>query len=177
MASRRALDRPDPADPADPPDLPRLTRAIEDFNSIFIRLPSVRRLNFSALSVLHTLDRSGPLRLTDLLATEQLKQPAISSLVNRLAADGLLVRGPDPTDGRAVLLSLTADGRQIVRSRHRDRITSLGRLVDRLDDDERAVLTDTTRVLVRLVEIAKELGNDGAAPTSARSVAADSKGV
>ena len=67
---------------------------IEDFNTIFIRLPSVRRFNFSTLSVLHTLSRKGPLRLTDLLATEQLKQPALTSLVAKLVQDGLLHAAP-----------------------------------------------------------------------------------
>jgi len=94
-------------------DVDRLTTVIEDFNTIFIRLPSVRRLNFSALSVLHTLGRRGPLRLIDLLATEQLKQPALTSLVAKLEQDGLLQRRPDPADGRASLLSLTRTGREL----------------------------------------------------------------
>jgi hypothetical protein len=34
----------------------RLTLSIEDFNSLFIRLAASGRLNFSALSVLHTLE-------------------------------------------------------------------------------------------------------------------------
>ena len=117
---------------ADELDVDRLTTVIEDFNTIFIRLPSVRRFNFSTLSVLHTLSRKGPLRLTGLLATEQLKQPALTSLVAKLVQDGLLRRRPDPSDGRAMLLSLTRSGRQIVRSRHANRVAKLTRLVDQL---------------------------------------------
>jgi DNA-binding MarR family transcriptional regulator len=138
-------------------DLDELTTAIEDFNTIFIQLPSVRRLNFSALSVLHTLARKGPLRLTDLTATEQLKQPALTSLVAKLEQDGLVSRRPDPRDGRAVLLSLTREGKQVVRSRHADRIANLSRLVDQLNDEEREVLAGTARVLGRLVAIEAEL--------------------
>ena len=73
-------------------DVDELTTVIEDFNTIFIRMPSIRRFNFSTLSVLHTLSRNGPLHLTDLTATEQLKQPAITSLVARLERDGLVDR-------------------------------------------------------------------------------------
>jgi DNA-binding MarR family transcriptional regulator len=135
-------------------DVDELTTVIEDFNTIFIRLPSVRRFNFSTLSVLHTLSRNGPLRLTDLTATEQLKQPAITSLVARLERDGLVSRRRDPRDGRAVLLSLTRKGGRIVRSRHADRTAKLSRLVDRLDDQERGVLAGCAGVLVRLIEIA-----------------------
>jgi DNA-binding MarR family transcriptional regulator len=138
-------------------DIDELTTAVEDFNTIFIRLPSVRRLNFSTLSVLHTLSRKGPLRLTDLTATEQLKQPALTSLVAKLERDGLVSRRPDPSDGRAVLLSLTREGEQLVRSRRTDRVANLSRLVDRLNDEEREVLAGTARVLARLVDIAAQL--------------------
>jgi len=137
-------------------DVERLTTVIEDFNTIFIRLPSVRRFNFSTLSVLHTLARNGPLRLTDLLATEQLKQPALTSLVGKLEQDGLLQRRPDPTDGRAMLLSLTRAGRQVVRSRHTNRVTQLSRLIDQLTAEERDVLAGSIDVLTRLTEIAAE---------------------
>jgi DNA-binding MarR family transcriptional regulator len=137
-------------------DVDRLTTVIEDFNTIFIRLPSVRKFNFSTLSVLHTLARGGPMRLTDLLKTEQLKQPALTSLVARLEQDGLIKRRPDPTDGRAMLLSLTREGRQIVRSRHAHRVARLTDLVDQLTDDERAVLVSSMDVLTRLTEIATE---------------------
>jgi DNA-binding MarR family transcriptional regulator len=137
-------------------DVDRLTTVIEDFTTIFIRLPSVRRFNFSTLSVLHTLARGGPVRLTDLLKTEQLKQPALTSLVAKLEQDGLIERRPDPTDGRAMLLSLTREGRQIVHSRHANRVARLTDLVDQLTDDERAVLASSMHVLTRLTEIAAE---------------------
>ncbi|MDX6240573.1 MAG: hypothetical protein QOG10_5393 [Kribbellaceae bacterium] len=127
---------------------------IEDFNAIFIRLPSVRRFSFSTLSVLHTLSRKGPLRLTELTGTEQLSQPAITSLVAKLARDGLVDRRPDPRDGRAILLSLTSQGREIVRSRHAERITRLSRLVARLNDEEREALAGSVRALARMIEIA-----------------------
>ena len=131
-----------------------MTTAIEDFNTIFIRLPSVRRFSFSTLSVLHTLSRRGPLRLTDLTATEQLKQPALTSLVAKLERDGLVSRRRDPRDGRAVLLSLTQEGQEIVRARHADRMTRLSRLAGQLNDQERDALAGYARVLARLAEIA-----------------------
>ena len=141
--------------PADRPlDIDEMTTAIEDFNAIFIRLPSVRRFSFSALSVLHTLSRRGPLRLTDLTATEQLKQPALTSLVAKLERDGLVSRRRDPRDGRAVLLSLTPEGQEVVRSRHADRMARLSRLADQLNDQERNALAGYASVLARLTEIA-----------------------
>ena len=135
-------------------DIDELTTVIEDFNTIFIRLPSVSRFNFSTLSVLHTLSRNGPMRLTELTATEQLKQPALTSLVAKLERDGLVSRRRDPRDGRAALIFLTPEGGQVVRSRHANRMAKLGRLVDLLTDQEREVLAGSARVLVRLTEIA-----------------------
>jgi DNA-binding MarR family transcriptional regulator len=137
-------------------DVDRLTTVIEDFNTVFIRLPSVQRLNFSTLSVLHSLSRGGPMRLTDLLATEQIKQPALTSLISKLEGAGLVSRRPDPSDGRAALLSLTSAGEMVVRSRHAERVTMLARLTDRLDDRDRAVLADAQEVLSRLVAIAHD---------------------
>jgi DNA-binding MarR family transcriptional regulator len=136
-------------------DVDRLTTVIEDFNTIFIRLPSVRRFNFSTLSVLHTLDRNGPLRLTELLPTEQLKKPALTSLVAKLEQDGLLWRSPDPSDGRASLISLTNAGQEIVHSRHAHRVAKLTALVDQLTPEERSVLAGSVDVLHRLTELAE----------------------
>src|SRR5664279_4351685 len=92
----------------------RLPLSIEDFNSLFIRLPASGRLNFSALSVLHTLSRVGPCRLSDLVRTEQIKQPALTSAVAKLERDGLIARRPDPCDGRASIMSLSSDGQSLV---------------------------------------------------------------
>jgi DNA-binding MarR family transcriptional regulator len=134
----------------------RLTRSIEDFNSLFIRLPASDRLSFSALSVLHTLSRMGPCRLTDLVRTEQIKQPALTSAVARLERDGLVERRPDPRDGRASMLSLTADGQSIVSRRHADRAERLGGLIDRLSPADRTRLLGIAGVLDRIVLLASE---------------------
>ncbi|MFI9593915.1 MarR family winged helix-turn-helix transcriptional regulator [Nonomuraea sp. NPDC052265] len=142
------------ADPDPVLDLDELVGAIEEFNTYFIRLPSVRRLSFSTLSVLHTLAGKGPMRLTDLTATEQLRQPALTALVAKLERDGLVTRRPDPRDGRAVLLTLTEEGMGIVRSRRADRVARVARLVEHLSDEERAALARYAGLLGRLTEIA-----------------------
>jgi DNA-binding MarR family transcriptional regulator len=137
-------------------DVDRLVTVIEDFNTVFIRLASVQKLNFSSLSVLHSLSRGGPMRLTGLLATEQIKQPALTTLVAKLEAVGLVSRRPDPGDGRAALLSLTTAGEMVVQSRHADRVAKLTRLTDWLDDHDRAALADAQEVLSQLVAIARD---------------------
>ena len=134
----------------------RLTRSIEDFNSLFIRLPASGRLSFSALSVLHTLSRVGSCRLSDLVRTEQIKQPALTSAVAKLERDGLIERRPDPRDGRAWMLSLTADGQSIVSRRHADRAERLGSLIGRLSPADRTRLLSIAGVLDQIVQLASE---------------------
>ena len=145
-----------------------MVTVIEDFNAFFIRMPSVRRFTFSALSVLHTLSRTGPSRLTDLLALEQVKQPALTSLVAKLERDGLVSRRRDPSDGRASLLSLTAEGEEVVRSRHASRVANLTPLVDQLSECDRDALADTARVLARLTDLAAAARGEHAPPVTSR---------
>ncbi|GII79745.1 MarR family transcriptional regulator [Sphaerisporangium rufum] len=150
------------------PDVAALTRIIEDFNSVFIRLPNVRRLGFSSLSVLHTLSRQGPTRLTALTTTEQLTQPAITSLVGRLERDGLVERRPDATDRRAVLVVPTTAGLEVVRARHADRVARLGRLIAALDGEQRDAITRALPALRRVAELA----TSGPSPAAADETAA-----
>jgi DNA-binding MarR family transcriptional regulator len=134
----------------------RLTRSIEDFNSVFIRLSASDRMSFSALSVLHTLSRLGPCRLSDLVGTEQIKQPALTSAVAKLERDGLIERRPDPRDGRASILSLSAEGQSIVSRRHADRAEQLRSLIDRLSPADRTRLLSIAGVFDQIVQLASE---------------------
>ena len=131
-----------------------LTTVIEDFNTLFIRLPTVQQLGFSSLSVLHTLARRGPMRLTALTVTEQLTQPAITNLVTRLERDGLVERRSDPGDGRVVLVALTEAGSDISRSRHANRVARLAQLVARLDGEGLGAIANAVPLLRRIIELA-----------------------
>ena len=127
-----------------------LTTVIEEFNRLFIRLPATGRLSFTTLSVLHTLSRRSPLRLSELTATEQVTQSAITQLVTRLERDGLVERHPDPADGRAVLVQLTAAGAAVVAGRRGSRVGRLAGLADRLTLAERAAIAAALPALSRL---------------------------
>lgn len=63
--------------------------------------------------VLYTLSKSpAPIRLGELQRRVLLSQPALSRMVDRLAARQLVRRAVDPADARVVLLSLTGAGRE-----------------------------------------------------------------
>ncbi len=130
-----------------------LTSVLEDFTRMSIRLPSVQRLSFTTLSVLHTLTRKGPKRLTELTASEQVTQSAITQIVSKLERDGLVERAPDPSDGRAVLVHITAPGAAIVDGRQAERIERLTELTSRLTRAERTAIAAALPALARLVEL------------------------
>ena len=66
--------------------------------------------------VLYTLSKCGsPARLGELHRHVLLSQPALSRLVRRLTARGLVECQDDPADGRIVRVSLTETGRQLQR--------------------------------------------------------------
>jgi DNA-binding MarR family transcriptional regulator len=140
-------DLPGPLDPR------ALVTAVERFNGFYIRLPTTRRLSFTTLSVLHTLVERGPLRLGELTATEQVSQPAITQMITRLEAEGLVERRPDPHDGPAVLVRPTEAGRAVVLDRRADRVARISPLLDRLTAAEREALAAALPVLERLATL------------------------
>jgi DNA-binding MarR family transcriptional regulator len=68
---------------------------------------------FSALAYLSRADPAGRLRLSDLhdLMHPRYSQPGLSRLVQRMEADRLVARKPDPADGRATLIVMTRAGK------------------------------------------------------------------
>ncbi|GAA2010072.1 hypothetical protein GCM10009818_22690 [Nakamurella flavida] len=55
----------------------------------------------------------GPLRMRDLAAWQGVDKSTVSTQIRRLEQRDLITRAPDPTDGRATLLSVTATGRTL----------------------------------------------------------------
>jgi DNA-binding MarR family transcriptional regulator len=109
-------------------------------------------LSRSAASVLHRLATAGPQRVTELAAWESIAQPSATTLVGRLEAQGLVARGADPDDGRAVRVSITDDGEEVLAARRRARAESLGARIAALDAAERATLAAAIPLLERLAE-------------------------
>ncbi|MFI6509482.1 MarR family winged helix-turn-helix transcriptional regulator [Streptosporangium sp. NPDC050855] len=130
-----------------------LAAVLEEFIRSFIRLPSAERHTFTTLSVLHTLTHRGPMRLTALTTTEQITQPAVTQLVDRLERDGLVERRPDPGDRRAVLVQVTPAGARIVHTRRRDRVDRLARLAETLTPEERHAIGAALPALARMAAL------------------------
>ena len=89
-------------------------------------------LDSAAYGLLSSLDREGPLRVTDLAATVGVGKPTVSRQIALLTDLGLVRKEADPHDGRAHNVTLTDSGTEHVASlrvhRHeffRDRLADL----------------------------------------------------
>ncbi|WP_181152805.1 MarR family winged helix-turn-helix transcriptional regulator [Paenibacillus sp. AR247] len=94
------------------------------------------------------------MRLTELTATEQVTQSAITQIVIKLERDGLVERRSDPNDGRVVLVHITPQGANVIDSRRLERIGRIAGFAEHLTTEERQTIADAIPALRRLVEIA-----------------------
>lgn len=97
-------------------------------------------LSFTAAATLATLERSGPSRLTLLAVNEGVTQPAMTQLVARLLAAGLIARASDPSDRRVVEVSITAEGSALLSRRRAARTGRLATMLARLSPEDQAAL-------------------------------------
>jgi DNA-binding MarR family transcriptional regulator len=94
----------------------------------------------------------GPRRITELASEERVSQPAITLLVNRLAERGWLERVSDPSDGRAVLVSLTPAGHDAFVQLRAEYRAMLHEEMATLADTDVAALARSVEILDGLIE-------------------------
>ena len=115
------------------------------------RLRAEHRFPLSHGAVLGRLDRDGPQGTSDLALAERVRPQSMAQTLGDLEADGLIVRRPDPDDGRRVLIELSEAGREALEEDRRHREGWLARSIDeQLSDDEREVLARAVELLQRL---------------------------
>ena len=73
-------------------------------------------------SALARLDRGGPTTSGAMARLEQISPQSMGATLGGLEARGLVERQPDPRDGRRAVISITDQGRQVLRDR-RDQST------------------------------------------------------
>jgi len=125
---------------------------LDAFASLWRRLIPPEGVSMTAGSTLGSLLRAGPMRLTALAEREAVSQPAMTGLISRLEVSGLVVRSPDPSDGRAQLVALTAQGRALIEARRGRRADALAALLDRLGPAEQTSVDAAIPVLQRVIE-------------------------
>jgi DNA-binding MarR family transcriptional regulator len=107
-------------------------------------------LSLTAAATLIRLQREGPKRLTELATAEGITQPSMTSLVARLSGQGLVRRDADPSDGRAVVLSLAPAGADLLAQRRATRTTKLAPYLAGLSPDDLRSIAAAMPALTRL---------------------------
>jgi DNA-binding MarR family transcriptional regulator len=103
-------------------------------------------------AALATIERHGPLTPSELAEAERVKRPTATRIAASLEADELIVRAPDPSDGRGSLLSVSSRGRALLRSLRKRKNAYLSRRLRELDDDDVVTLEHAAEVLERMLE-------------------------
>jgi DNA-binding MarR family transcriptional regulator len=107
-------------------------------------------LSPTQLATIATLDRTGPVTLSELAALERVAPPSITRAVGRLVEAGLVARQPDPHDGRITRVSLTAAGRALLERNRSRRSAWLATRLRELPPDEVERLAAAAEVLEHL---------------------------
>lgn len=103
----------------------------------------------SAISALSSVERRGPLRPSELAATERIQRPTATRILGRLEDDGLIARTTDPADGRVCLVAVTPAGRALLRQLRSRKNAYLAKRLRGLGPDELATLQRASEILER----------------------------
>lgn len=117
------------------PDLFRIARRLR-------RSGGPAQIDVAALMLLHRLACDGPKRSSDLAADVGLDTSTVSRHVKALDDAGLVMREPDPADGRSFRLSVTAAGttEMVEALRRRERVVE--QALGAWDDADTVVLRE-----------------------------------
>lgn len=102
------------------------------------------------ISVLFTIARLGPIRLSELAEEEGLNPTMLSRVIADFAESGLVTRDCDPGDRRAALVQATAAGRKLCERMRGERTDVLDVALGALSEDDRRAVEQALPVLERL---------------------------
>jgi DNA-binding MarR family transcriptional regulator len=102
------------------------------------------------LSALSVLVFAGPMRLSDLARTEQVRAPTMTKVVSGLEHAGLARRAPDPADARAVRVEATARGTRLIVEGRRRRVARLTAGLSALLSEDLDVLAHAAAIMERV---------------------------
>jgi DNA-binding MarR family transcriptional regulator len=102
------------------------------------------------LAALSTLKRYGPMSPGELATHERVQPPSMTRVVVALEGMGLVTRTPHPTDGRQVVIGLTAAAEDLLSAEARAREAWLSGRLQELSAEERGVLREASEIMEKL---------------------------
>jgi DNA-binding MarR family transcriptional regulator len=108
-------------------------------------------LSLSGLGILGTLNRRGPLVATELAAEQRLKPQSLTRLLADLAGERFISRTRSVLDGRAMTITITAKGQQVLMEDIAQRRAWLDSAMSAsLSSRERTLIRDAAIVILKL---------------------------
>lgn len=107
-------------------------------------------LSDTQLAALATLERHATMSPGELADHEKVQPPSMTRVIAALEERKLVTRMPHPTDGRQVVLTVTAEGRALVHQARRLREAWLAKRLQELTPQERATLRAAAPILEKL---------------------------
>lgn len=130
----------------------KAAQVLREFVVEMIRMAPHSNLSRTGAGTLSVLHREGPQRITTLAEREAVSQPAMTGLIQRLEATGLVIRESDPLDGRATLIAITDAGRTTMQARRRAHDQVIAERVSTLDREHLTMLLAALPALTNLSE-------------------------
>jgi DNA-binding MarR family transcriptional regulator len=106
----------------------------------------------SQVAALATIERHGPLSPSELAERERIKRPTATRIVRHLEAAGLVERVKDPEDGRASILSATADAKELLKRLRARKTAYLAKRLGAMDAEDRRTLEKAAELLEGMLE-------------------------
>jgi DNA-binding MarR family transcriptional regulator len=113
------------------------------------RLSRRDRVDTGAVRLLWHLSEAGPCRLSDLAELVGLDLSTVSRHVRELVDAGYVLRRPDPEDGRAVVLEVADDGREVLADARANRAAAMTPVLASWSEADRSALTRLLAALAR----------------------------
>jgi DNA-binding MarR family transcriptional regulator len=129
-------------------------RATQAFVGLALRSLTVAgaAITLAQYRMLATLDAGDRQNVRDLAARLGVDRSTATRMCNRLVGAGLIERGEDPSDRRAVIISLTPEGRGVVAAVTRARRDNVAALLRSLPPARRGQLVDLLDEFAALAE-------------------------
>lgn len=110
------------------------------------------QFNPTQLLILTQLAGRTPMRVGELAHRVHVSQPTATTVVNGLAAAGLVQRIKDTEDGRAIKVSLTDYGMQKLTEVGHQEAAFLDTLINALPEDEQATMLAAIPIMLRIAD-------------------------
>jgi DNA-binding MarR family transcriptional regulator len=110
-------------------------------------------LSHGLLMSLASVAKRGPLRLAELAQLEGVSAPGATRIVAELETRGLVSRGVDPGDGRAVLITVTPAGNEAILRARAARAEVVAQLLNGLSASELSQVEAALPALEKVLDL------------------------